>query len=153
MEPSAKQRQQSSATGGHDDIADISIEAPNSSTGGFTDRKHTQRTQKQAPANQTQKNKTFDYKNRQVAIPGDNAGNRQLSLMNTVKGNFIALKYKTSVAVEGMGEYQIEIVNVVNTRTFKERQVVPSLMNMANYQRIEANRAKRIMQQQLKSNP
>lgn len=73
--------------------------------------------------------------------------------MNTVKGNFIALKYKTSVAVEGMGEYQIEIVNVVNTRTFKERQVVPSLMNMANYQRIEANRAKRIMQQQLKSNP
>ena len=73
--------------------------------------------------------------------------------MNTVKGNFIALKYKTSVAVEGMGEYTIEIRSVVNTRTFKERQVIPSLMNVANYQRIKANRAKRIMQQELKSNP
>ncbi len=65
--------------------------------------------------------------------------------MNTVSGNYIALKYKTSVAVEGLGEYQIEIVNVVNTKTFKERQVIPSLMNMANFQRIEAGRAKRIM--------
>lgn len=60
-------------------------------------------------------------------------GNQNLSLMNTVSGNYIALKYKTSVAVEGLGEYQIEIVNVVNTKTFKERQVIPSLMNMANF--------------------
>jgi len=49
-----------------------------------------------------------------------------------VKGNFIALKYKTKIAVEGQGEFELEITNVVNTATFKERQILPSLMNMAN---------------------
>lgn len=70
-------------------------------------------------------------------------------MLNTVQGNYIALKYKTKVAVEGVGEWQIEVTNVVNTKTFKERQVIPSLMNMANVQRIEANRAKRLMTKQL----
>ena len=45
--------------------------------------------------------------------------------------HFIALKYKTTIEVQGTGEYQIEVTNVVNTRTFKERQIIPSLMNMA----------------------
>lgn len=58
----------------------------------------------------------------------------------------MALKYKTKIYVEGKGEYQIEVTNVVNTRSFKERQIIPSLFNMANKQKIEANRFKRIMQ-------
>ena len=74
-------------------------------------------------------------------------------MLNTVQGNYIALKYKTRVAVEGMGEWQIEVTNVVNTKTFKERQVIPSLMNMANVQRIEANRCKRFMAKQLEGRP
>ena len=53
--------------------------------------------------------------------------------MNTVRGNFIALKYKTKIAVEGKGEYMIEITNVVDTKTFKERPIIPSLMNVANF--------------------
>ena len=48
--------------------------------------------------------------------------------------------------MEGRGEFEVEITNVVNTNTFKERQILPSLMNMANVQRIEANRIKRTMQ-------
>ena len=75
---------------------------------------------------------------------------RALSLLNPVQGNFIALKYKTSIAVEGMGEYFIEITNLVNTKTFKERPIIPSLMNMANVQRIEANHCKRLMEKQFR---
>ena len=59
--------------------------------------------------------------------------------------HFIAIKYKTKIEVEGLGQYEIEVTNVVNTRTFKERQLMPSLMNMANIQKIQANRCKRIM--------
>lgn len=59
--------------------------------------------------------------------------------------HFIAIKYKTKIEVEGLGQYEIEVTNVVNTRTFKERQLVPSLMNMANIQKIQANRCKRLM--------
>ena len=66
-------------------------------------------------------------------------------MLSTVKGNFIALKYKTRIAVEGVGEYEIEVKNVIDTKTFKERHIVPSLMNVANIQKIEANRAKRMM--------
>ncbi len=32
-------REQATATGGHDSIADISIDGPNSTTGGISDRK------------------------------------------------------------------------------------------------------------------
>jgi len=32
--------------------------------------------------------------------------------------HYIALKYKTKFEVEGMGSYEIEVTNVVNTRTF-----------------------------------
>ena len=53
--------------------------------------------------------------------------------------------------MEGLGEYQIEVTNVVDTRTFKERQIVPSLMSMANMQKIEANRCKRMMLLQAKA--
>lgn len=55
-----------------------------------------------------------------------------VSLLNTVKGNFIALSFRSRIAVAGVGEYQIEITNIVDTKTFKERPVVPSLLNMAN---------------------
>ena len=34
-----------------------------------------------------------------------NPANQSLSLMNTVKGNFVALKYRTRIEVEGQGEY------------------------------------------------
>jgi len=44
----------------------------------------------------------------------------------------MAIRYKTRIEVDGVGEFEIEVTNVVNTRTFKERQLVPSLMNMAN---------------------
>lgn len=69
--------------------------------------------------------------------------------MNTIKGNFIALKYKTNIEVEGVGEYQIEITNIINTKTFEKRHIVPSLMNMANFQRIEANRCKKELKSQI----
>ena len=49
-----------------------------------------------------------------------------------MKNKFIALKYKTKVSVEGVGEYEVEVTNVVNTKTLKEKSYVPSLMSMAN---------------------
>ena len=61
-------------------------------------------------------------------------------------GHYIALKYKTKINVEGQGEYEIEVTSVVNTKTFKERPIVPSLLNFASKQKIEANRCKRIME-------
>ena len=48
-------------------------------------------------------------------------GKQTLALFNTVKGNFVAFKYKTKFEVEGQGELQIEVTNYVNTKTFKER--------------------------------
>lgn len=68
------------------------------------------------------------------------------SLFNTVRQNFIALKYKTKIEVDGLGEYQIEITNVVNTGTLIEKPLIPSLLNVANLQKAEANKYKRIMQ-------
>jgi len=62
-------------------------------------------------------------------------------------GHYIALKYKTKIEVEGQGQYEIEVTNVVNTRTFKEKPIVPSLLNVATIQKMEANRCKRIMQE------
>ena len=64
----------------------------------------------------------------------------------------MAFKYKTKFEVEGQGELQIEVTNYVNTKTFKERQTIPSLLNMANMQRIKANREKRIIQEQFQTN-
>lgn len=58
-------------------------------------------------------------------------GTRTVGLLNTVKGNFIALKYKTQIIDENRGVYDIEVTNYVDTRTFRERQVVPSLLSMA----------------------
>ena len=54
--------------------------------------------------------------------------NMPLSLLR----NYMELRYRTKIFVEGHGEYQIEVTNVVNTKTFKERQIIPSLLNMAN---------------------
>lgn len=77
------------------------------------------------------KKSSFTY-GRQIALRTARLGGQTLGMLDTVRGNFIALRYKTKIEVEGVGEYQIEITNVVNTKTFKERQIVPSLMNMAN---------------------
>ena len=59
-------------------------------------------------------------------------GHRTLGLLDNVRGHYIAMKYRTKIEVEGVGQYEIEVTNVVNTRTFKERQLIPSLMNVAN---------------------
>ena len=32
--------------------------------------------------------------------------------------HYIAIKYKTKVEVDGVGSYEIEVTNVVNTKTF-----------------------------------
>lgn len=59
-------------------------------------------------------------------------GSQQLGLLDRVRGHFFALKYRTTIEVEGVGEYQIEVTNLVNTRTFGERHIVPSLLSMAS---------------------
>ena len=73
---------------------------------------------------------TFDY---QIAMKQQpNAvGSRTVGLLNTVKGNFIALQYKTRIVDESLGVYDIEVTNYVDTKTFKEKKAVPSLMSMA----------------------
>ena len=72
-----------------------------------------------------------------------------MGLLNTVKGNFIALQYKTRIVDESLGVYDIEVTNYVDTNTFKERtKVVPSLMSMAQQQKIQAGRARRLMIEQ-----
>lgn len=113
-------------TGGLAATADESIDVPDSCTGGSR-REH-------------------NIPNSKITSKTAEGNKQKVSLVNTVKGKFVALNYKTKIAVAGVGEYQIEITNVVNTKTFKERPIVPSLMNMANVQRVEANRCKRIMQ-------
>ena len=37
----------------------------------------------------------------------------------TMLRNYMQLKYRTKIFVEGHGEYQIEVTNFVNTKTFK----------------------------------
>ena len=71
-------------------------------------------------------------------------------MYKSLKNKFIALRYKTKVNVEGVGEYQIEITNVVNTKTLKEKSYVPSLMSLANVQKTEAERYRRVMAKQAK---
>ena len=72
------------------------------------------------------------------------------ALFKSIKNKYIALKYKTKVSVEGVGEYEVEVTNVVNTKTLKEKSYVPSLMSMANVQKAEAERYRRIMSNQVK---
>jgi hypothetical protein len=48
--------------------------------------------------------------------------------------------------VEGLGAYEIEVTNVIDTRTFKERQILPSLLDAANTQKFEVSRCKRLLQ-------
>ena len=54
-----------------------------------------------------------------------------MGLLNTVRGNFIALQYKTRIVDESLGVYDIEVTNYVDTKTFKEKKAVPSLISMA----------------------
>ena len=62
-------------------------------------------------------------------------------------GNYIALKYKTKIEVEGQGTYEIAVTNVVNTKTLREKpSIVPSLLNVATKQKMQANRCKHMMQ-------
>ena len=58
-------------------------------------------------------------KSRQIVIANQHAKNqhRVPALYKNLKNKFIALQYKTKVSVEGVGEYEIEITNVVNTKT------------------------------------
>lgn len=46
--------------------------------------------------------------------------------------HYISLKYRTKFEVEGVGEYEIVVTNIVNTKTFAERQIIPSIMSVAN---------------------
>ena len=71
--------------------------------------------------------------------------NKAPALYKSLKDKYIAVKYKSKVTVDGVGEYEIEVTNVVNTKTLKEKSYVPSLMSVANIQKTEAERYRRIM--------
>ena len=72
---------------------------------------------------------TFNY---QMALQQPRTGgSRTVGLLNTVRGNFIALQYKTRIVDESLGVYDIEVTNYVDTKTFKEKKAVPSLISMA----------------------
>jgi len=73
-------------------------------------------------------------------------------LYKNLKNKMIALRYKTKVIVEGVGEYEIEITNVVNTKTLKEKSFVPSMLSLANVQKTEAERYRKVMAAQAKKN-
>ena len=77
---------------------------------------------------------SFDYQvalKQKSTLAAAGGSKRTVGLLNTVKGNFIALQYKTRIVDESLGVYDIEVTNYVDTNTFKERKVVPSLMSMA----------------------
>jgi len=42
------------------------------------------------------------------------------------------LKYKQKIKVEGHGEYEIEVKNVIDTRTFEQKPLIPTLLSVAN---------------------
>ena len=58
------------------------------------------------------------------------------------------LNYRTKVLVDGVGEYQIEVTNVVDKKNFEERPIVPTILNTANVQQVEETNIKKIMKNQ-----
>ena len=43
---------------------------------------------------------------------------RSPALYNRINEHLMTLKYMTKIKVEGLGEYEIEVKNVIDTRTF-----------------------------------
>ena len=58
------------------------------------------------------------------------------------------LNYRTKVLVDGVGEYQIEVTNVVDKKNFEERPIVPTILNTANVQQVEETNIKKVMKNQ-----
>jgi hypothetical protein len=42
------------------------------------------------------------------------------------------MKYKKKIKVEGHGEYEIEVTNIVNSNTMQMMPLIPSLMSQEN---------------------
>lgn len=42
------------------------------------------------------------------------------------------VKYHTKIKVDGLGEYEIEVKNVIDVRTLQEKPLVPTLMSFTN---------------------
>ena len=93
-------------------------------------RKQSQKLQK--PGMQEQDDEDYLTKTRKIVSKHKAQTNKTPALFKSLKNKYIALKYKTKVSVEGVGEYEVEVTNVVNTKTLKEKSYVPSLMSMAN---------------------
>ena len=64
----------------------------------------------------------------------------------------MTIEYQTKIKVEGVGDYEIKMQNVVDTRTFKEKPLIPTLLSFANVQQTKAARIKRLMQYEVKVN-
>ena len=93
-------------------------------------RKQSQKMQK--PGMQQQDDEDYLTKTRKIVSKHQAQTGKTPALFKSLKNKYIALKYKTKVSVEGVGEYEVEVTNVVNTKTLKEKSYVPSLMSMAN---------------------
>ena len=60
------------------------------------------------------------------------------------------LKYTEKIKVDGVGEYEMTQVKVIDTRTFQDKSQVPKIMSEANVLRTRMARVKRLMQEKLK---
>ena len=67
------------------------------------------------------------------------------AVYNRIQERLLTLKYQTSIKVDGVGEYEIEMTNVIDTRTFQEKPLMPTLLSVANVQKTKAARMKRLM--------
>ena len=96
-------------------------------------RKQSQKMQKPGMQSQdAQDDEDYLSKTRKIVSKHQDQTGKTPALFKSLKNKYIALKYKTKVSVEGVGEYEVEVTNVVNTKTLKEKSYVPSLMSMAN---------------------
>jgi len=54
------------------------------------------------------------------------------AILNRIRENLLTLEYQTKIKVEGVGDYEIKMQNVIDTRTFRERPIIPTLLSFAN---------------------
>ena len=47
---------------------------------------------------------------------------------------YIKMKFQKKIVIQGHGEYQIEITNLVNPRTLAQVPMLPSIMDSVNYE-------------------
>lgn len=54
------------------------------------------------------------------------------AIFNRLQEHLFLLKYLTKIKVEGYGEVEITVQNVIDIRTLREKPIVPTLMSAAN---------------------